>query len=202
MMNNLKPKGGDGAFGDDASIRLGEIYGFTNIPDDLAYQYQMPTHWYGILTAILPANKSRIATLVEYQMLPQPGYPTITLPLQDLLYWVDAQLIDVKHFASPNTFEQFNNRLKIVLTTTDEHIDLFVSNPELLEAWKIHCLYANADFDQCVTATYEWVTPQTDWFDIEASLIDWILLVRELIAHVDNPNSDDDGEGGIPVTTI
>ncbi|MEL7432308.1 MAG: hypothetical protein AAFN11_00015 [Chloroflexota bacterium] len=201
-MKNLIPKGGDGAFATDAKFRLGEIYGFTSVTDQIAYQHAMPTHWYGILNAILPANMSRRVTCVEFVMLPQPGYPTIVLPLPDLLYWVDEQLIDVKHFASPNTYQEFNDRLKLVLTTTEEHIELFVSNPELLENWKIHCLYANADFDGCVTATYQWVTPQEDWFDISPDLIDWIFLVRELIAHVDNPNSDDDGEGGTPVTTF
>ncbi len=190
-MITFDPKGGDGASVSDVTFRLGEFYGLTRISDDVAYRYNIPQHWYGMVQAFYPANSVRSTTLIEFQMLPAPDYPAIVLPLGELLTLVDDGEIDLNHFEQPQRFEEFNNRLKQVIRITEEHIELLLDNPELLEDWKIHCLYPHVVFDMRVKATYDWLTPQTDWFDIDPNLIDWIFLVEQLVSEVDYPSNRD-----------
>lgn len=199
-MINLTPTGGDGTSLHDVVFKLGEFYGFTNIPQDVADRYQMPQHWYGMVQAFYPANAIRDTTLIELQMLPAPGFPSILLPLPDWITLVEEHVIQLKHFQQTHRFDEFNNHLKLVIQTTEEHIELLISNPELMEDWKIHCLYPHVFFDQRVKATYDWLTSQSEWFDIDPNLVDWILLVQQLIQEADHPTGDDeDIDEGIPV---
>ena len=198
-MIDLTPEGGDGTSIHDVVFRLGEIYGFTCISEDLAYRYNIPQHWYGRIQAFYLANVVRKAAMIEFQMLPAPDFPSILLPLAELLKLIDDGEVSVKYFQQAHHFDEFNTRLKLVIQTTEEHIDLLLDNPELLEDWKIHCLYPHILFDQRVKASYDWLTAQTDWFDIDPHLIDWIFLVQQLIHIIDrSSNQDDDSDGGIP----
>ena len=198
-MIDFTPKGSDGSCMTDVQFRLGEFYGFSQISDETAYHYNIPQHWYGMVQAFCPANKKRQVALIEIQMLPAPDFPLISLPLGEWLMLIEQGDVQCKHFEQVNRFEDFNNRLKLVIQATDEHIQLMLDNPELMEAWKIQCLYPYIPFDQRVKATYDWLTDQTDWFDIDPNQLDWIFLVQQLIREADYPtHHDDDDEGGIP----
>jgi len=202
-MMTFEPKGGDGTSVHDVVFQLGEFYGLTQIAEDIAYRYNMPQHWYGMVQAFYPSNAIRNTTLIEFQMLPAPDFPTILLPLSELLNLIDGGEIDLRHFEQPQRFEKFNKHLKQVIRITEEHIELLLDNPELLDDWKIHCLYPYVAFEQRVKATYDWLTPQTDWFDIDANLIDWIFFVDQIIHEVDRPSSqDDDSDDGVPADVV
>jgi len=195
-MLNLTSRGGDGAFLDDSPLRLGEIYGFTAIQDTICHTHNIPYHWYGIVQAYYPASANR-ATSIEIQMLPLEDHGAVRLPLQDLLKWIDADSISIKHFPMGN-LSIWNAQLAEMLVVTQELIDLIIDNPELMEDWKIYCLYQPAE--ERVAATYDWLTAQTDWFDTPHTMIDWILLTHELLEASNHPGgSGDDSGGGLPV---
>jgi hypothetical protein len=198
-MHKLTPKGGDGAYFGDAPLRLGEIYGFTGISEAISHELNIPRHWYGIIQAFLPERRGREA-IIEIQMLPLEDYPAIQIPLQYLLSLIQNDIICVKHFPMGN-LDTWNNQLKQVMTITEEHIELISDNPELIEDWKIYCLYQATD--ERVVATYNWLTAQTDWFETDPDLIDWILLTDALVENSNHPgndsDSDDDGSGNFPI---
>ena len=198
-MIDLTPKGGDGASLHDVTFKLGGFYGFTKIPEDLAYRYNIPQHGHGMVQAFYPENAVRKIAMIEFQMLPTADLSTILLPLAELLTFIDNGEISLIHFQETQRFDEFNSRLKRIIRTTKEHINLLLDNPELLEDWKIHCLYAHILFDERVKATYDWLTTQTDWFDIDPNLLDWIFFAQQLIHEADHANNqDDDSDGGIP----
>jgi len=191
-MLNLTPTGGDGAFLDDSPLRLGEIYGFTAIPDIICYTYNIPHHWYGIVQAYYPVSTNSIAS-IEIQMLPLEDHNVVSLPLQDLLKWIDAGSISIKHFPMGN-LNIWSAQLAEMLVITQELIDLITDNPELMADWKIYCLYQYAE--ERVAATYDWLTAQTDWFDTPHNLIDWILLTHNLLEASNHPGDSSEDSGG------
>ena len=186
-MHKLTPKGGDGASLGDAPLRLGEIYGFTGISEAISDELNIPRHWYGIIQAFLPEICGQEAR-IEIQMLPLEDYPAIQIPFQYLLSLIQDDVICVKHFPMGN-LDTWNNQLKQVMTITEEHIELISDNPELIEDWKIYCLYQATD--ERVAATYNWLTAQTDWFETDPDLIDWIFLTDTLVETSNHPGKDD-----------
>lgn len=191
-MLNLTPGGGDGAFLEDSPLRLGEIYGFTAIPDTICHTLNIPHHWYGIVQAYYPATAQDVAS-IEIQMLPLEDHGAVRLPLQDLLAWIEDDSICVKHFPMGN-LSIWNAQLAEMMVVTQELIDLITDNPELIDNWKIYCLYQPAA--ERVAATYDWLTAQTDWFDTPHTLVDWILLTHELLEASNYPG---DSGGNLPV---
>lgn len=199
-MIDLTPGNENGTSVHVVVLRLGEIYGLTCISESIAYRYNIPQHWYGMVQAIYPENVARKTAIIKFRMLPSSDFPTISLPLVELLKQIDDGEIGLKHFQQSPQFNEIDNHLKLVIQTTEEHIDLLLDNPELLEDWKIYCLYSHIQLDQRVKATYDWLTAQSDWFDIDPNLLDWIFFVQKLIREVDHPdNQDDDRDGGIPI---
>ena len=169
------------------------------MPENFAYRYNIPQHGYGMVQAFYPENAVRNTAMIEIQMLPASDFPTILLPLTELLKFIEDGEISLIHFQETQRFDEFNKRLKRVIRTREEHIDLLLDNSELLEDWKIDCLYAHILFDERVKATYDWLTAQTDWFDIAPNLLDWIFFAQQLIDETDHKsNQDDDSDGGIP----
>lgn len=195
-MLNLTPRGGDGAFLEDSPLRLGEIYGFTAIPETICHMLNIPHHWYGIVQATYPASATRVAC-IEIQILPLEDHDAVCLPLQDLLVLIEDDSISVKHFPMGN-LSIWNAQLAEMQVVTQELIDLITDNPELMEDWKLYCLYQPAE--ERVATTYDWLTAQTDWFDTPHSLIDWILLTHDLLEASNHPgDSSDDSGGSLPV---
>jgi hypothetical protein len=195
-MLNLTPSGGDGAFLEDSPLQLGEIYGFTAIPNTICHILNIPYHWYGIVQAYYPSTVNSVAC-IEIQMLPLEDHDAVRLPLQALLAWIEDDSICIKHFPMGN-LAVWNAQLAEMLVVTQELIDLITDNPELIEDWKLYCLYQPAE--ERVAATYDWLSAQTDWFDTPHSLIDWILLTYELLDASNHPgDSGDDSGGSLPV---
>ena len=195
-MLNLTPTGGDGASLHDSPLRLGEIYGFTAIPETICHTHNIPHHWYGIVQAIYPASATHVAC-IDIQMLPLEDHNAVRLPLQDLLNWIEDDSISIKHFPMGN-LASWNAQLAEMMVVTQELIDLITDNPELMGDWKIYCLYQHAE--ERVAATYDWLTAQADWFDTPHNLIDWILLTHDLLEASNHPgDSSDDSGGSLPV---
>lgn len=191
-MLKLTPQGGDGAYNNDVPLRLGEIYCFTTSSKQISLDHAMPQRWYGMVEAYL-VDSNRKETQIVIQILPDLS-THIQLGLKQVMQLIDENVLHLKHCPS-SPLNTLYKTLKHRLIITQEHSLLIAQDPELLSAWKLLCLYEPPD--QRIKLTYEWLTTQSDWFDIDPLEIDWTLLTYQLLDLVNAPNDDDyDEEGG------